>query len=443
MRFTIHNAYDSHVHMWGTGQVTCGLSLRDLKNISDINDLKILDQHKRGDWIIGFGWDQNSWEKKEFPTSEQLDQAFPNTPVFFSRVDGHSSWINTEARHRLQQLGIDFSTDPAGGKILRNALGKPTGVLQDQAHIQALMKLPAFTETQNLHFLKTAQKIFNQGGFTHIRDLSMTIDQWRLLEKMYSEKDLTICVEGFITIEKITEIDAILKDLAEMKKSSCEYLRIKGIKLFLDGSLGSKTAYLSQKYLNTDTNGILCWNLQEVAEVLKTTWKNNFEFAVHVIGDEASHQIINIARAVSADGVLGRLHLEHVEILRSETIQMMKPLHITCHMQAVHWLNDHKWLPENLPVGLIKKSFPWAALEKNKIDFDLGSDSPIEPCSLNLSYQAYMQSQKMGWEAFRQPWQSKHTHSDKTWTNSFTEVEIEDGKLNTVQIVFDGNRLEI
>lgn len=443
MRIRIPNAYDSHVHMWGTGQVACGLSLRDLKNVNDVKNLKILDQHKRGDWVIGFGWDQNSWDVREFPTSLELDRIFPDVPVFFSRVDGHSSWINTEAKKRLIDLGINFDLDPIGGKILRNALGKPTGVLQDQAHIQAMMKLPAFTEKQNLHFLKTAQRIFNQGGFTHVRDLSMTLDQWKLLEKMFVDKELSVCVEGFVTIEKLSEIDSILKDLTEMKKSNCPYLRIKGIKLFLDGSLGSKTAYLSEKYLNTSTCGILCWDLKDVEEALKITWQNHFDFAVHTIGDEASFLMVQLARSVSADGVVGRLHLEHVEILRPETVQMMKPLHITCHLQAVHWLNDHKWLAENISESLLKKSFPWSALEKNKIAFDFGSDSPIEPSSLDLSYAAYQQSQKLGWLGFTLPWYSKHTHPDINWTSSYTDVEVDSDHLQIKEVIFDGTILPI
>lgn len=441
MRIKIHNAYDSHVHMWGTGQVACGLSLRDLKNAQDIKQLKILDQHKRGDWVIGFGWDQNSWDKSEFPTSEQLDQIFPDTPIFFSRVDGHSSWINSEAKKRLTNLGMDFNSDPAGGKILRNALGKTTGILQDQAHIQAMMKLPAFTEEQNLQFLKTAQQIFNQGGFTHVRDLSMTLDQWKLLIRMYEKKELTVCVEGFITIENLQDLSRVLLDLSEIKKLACPFLRIKGVKLFLDGSLGSKTAYLSENYLNTNTRGILCWQMDEVKEVVRKTWKNQYEVAVHVIGDEATQLLVKSIREVSAEGYVGRLHLEHVEILRPETIQLMKPLHLICHMQPVHWLNDHKWFSDNLPKSAIKNSFQWSALEKNKIPFDFGSDSPIEPSSLKLSYEAYQQSVKSGWLPIKENWMVKHSHPDKEWATSFTEVELSENSLEVLEVFFNNEKI--
>ncbi|MFZ3230815.1 MAG: amidohydrolase family protein [Pseudobdellovibrio sp.] len=437
MFLKIQNAFDSHCHFLGTGQIAAGLSLRNLKSADEVKNLKIEAHHYQQQWLVGFGWDQNKWTDSSFPIASQLDAYFPNTPVFFSRNDGHCSWINSAAITELKKMGYDFSKDPAGGKIQRDSKGNPTGVLFDQAHIQALIKLPYFSSDQQIQFIKIAQKIFNQGGFTHVRDLSMTTDLWKLLITMAKKKELTVCIEGFVTIENLNDLQRVLKDISWMRENSNSLLRIQGVKIFLDGSLGSKTAYISQNYLNTSENGILCWDLSKVKQVIVETWKNGLDLAVHTIGDEAVHQMVALARAVSAQGQLGRLHLEHVQIIRQETIQMMKPLHVTCHMQPCHWLSDHSWLSEVITADVLKNTFQWEALRKNKINIQFGSDSPIETPSLVRTLQALNESSKKGWPALVDDWKKYHSYPDKNWTSSFTEFT--DEKIH--QVYFQGEPL--
>ena len=438
MFFKIPNAFDSHCHFLATGQVVLGLSLKNLKSPEDIQNLQIHPHYYQGSWLVGFGWDQNQWQKKEFPNFTILDKTFPTTPVFFSRNDGHASWINSAARDELKKSGYDFTTDPAGGKIARDQKGNPTGILFDQAHINALMKLPRFNESQNKKFILKSQSIFNHGGFTHVRDLSMTTDTWQILSVLAEKKELTICVEGFVTIENLADLQPVLESIQQMKDSPNPYLRIQGIKLFLDGSLGSKTAFLSQNYLSENADekscGKLCWNMEDVKKVLLATWNHKLDFAVHTIGDEAAHQVVKLARSISAEGVLGRLHMEHVQILRPETIQMMKPLHITCHMQPCHWLSDQSWLKNAIPADLIKQSFPWESLRRNKIDLQLGSDSPIETPSLIRNSQALKESALLGWPELSVDWKQFHSHPDRTWVPSHTEFSDEE----IIQVYFNG-----
>ncbi len=384
---TIKNCYDSHIHFLAIGQVATGLQLQTLGSEADIQKIVIKPEYYRDQWIVGFGWDQNKWGDKKFPHKKTLDQVFPDTPVFLSRVDGHASWINSKAIEVLTAQGYDFSKNPVGGAIESDAQG-PTGVLFDQAHINALLMLPEFTETQNRNHIEVSQQLLNRGGFTHARDLSMNLNLWQLLSKMSEEDKLTICLDSFVTVENLGDLPRVLNEIAIMKKNPNQFLRIHGVKLFVDGSLGSKTAFLSENYLQANTHGMMSWTNTEIKEALKTIWQNKLEAAVHTIGDQAVHEVVSAARQVSADGVLGRLHLEHVQIIRPETIQMMKPLHITCHMQPCHWLSDHNWLDQVLPENLMKNLFSWEALRKNKINFDFGSDAPIEPTSLLRNYEA-------------------------------------------------------
>lgn len=426
----IINCYDSHTHFWATGQVSCGLKLNSLKNAQDIKSLEIKKEHYRANWLTGFGWNQNIWENPRFPDKSILDELFPQTPVFLSRVDGHASWINSAAIEELKKLGYDFSNNPKGGIVDRDDLNQPTGILLDQAHISALLKLPDFNIFQHQSFIEESQSIFNKAGFTHIRDLSMNLNLWQLLRKMEDQKNLTLAIEAFVTVESLDDLDRVLNEIEQIKKDTSKQLRLCGVKIFIDGSLGSKTAYLSESYLNTDSNGILIWSADEIKTLLKRVWPLNLEVAIHTIGDGAVHTAVSAAREVSAEGVLGRLHLEHVQILRPETLQLMKPLHITCHMQPCHWLSDESWLKQNLSENLVQKLFPWEQLRKNKIAFDFGSDAPIERPSLFDNQKALTESVKWGIPKLNADWKTFHTHPDLKWCPSFTEID--NGKIKKV-----------
>lgn len=270
-----------------------------------------------------------------------------------------------------------------------------------------------------------------------MRDLSMTWPTWQMLSQMSEKNELSVCVESFVTAENANDIARVLAEIKQMQQAPNPQLCIQGVKLFLDGSLGSKTAFISKKYLESDSNGHLSWDLNDVKQVMMQTWQQGLEFAVHTIGDEAVHQVVKMAREISAAGVLGRLHLEHVQIIRPETIQLMKPLHVTCHMQPCHWLSDHSWLKKVLPPELLRNSFSWEALRKNKIPLQFGSDSPIEVASLVDNKKALLESAKAGWPALNDDWIKYHQHPNASWTKSWTELSEE--KIQ--QVYFEGEPL--
>lgn len=431
------NAYDSHTHFWATGQVAEGLKLHDLQTATDVSRLQILPKHFRSNWLVGFGWNQNQWPSKKFPNKVDLDGIFPDTPVFFSRVDGHASWVNSCGLQELKKLGFDFAQNIPGGIIERDQKGELTGILIDQAHIHALMKLPDFTGEQHKLFFSTSQNIFNKAGFTHIRDMSMQEGAWHLLRQMEDRRELTVCVEGLVTVEAITDLPPVLSSIAAMRADRSEQLRVAGVKIFIDGSLGSKTAFVSDPYVGTNENGLLIWKKEDIKAVLRATWQAGYQVAIHCIGDAASAVAAQAAREVSAEGVLGRLNLEHVQLLSPETVQMLKPLHVTCHFQPCHWLSDRAFLKELLTPKLFGYLFQWELLRKNKIPFFFGSDSPIERPSLADNLKALADSAGAGIPSLKADWKLFHQHPDASWCPSFTEIE--GGEVK--QVSFRGERL--
>ena len=419
-----------------TGQTSLGLSLQDLKSASDIKNKIIKPEYFQGHWITGFGWDQYSWPDAALPTKEILDTVFPDTPVFLSRVDGHASWLNSAALSELQKNNYDFSRDPVGGKIERDARGNPTGVLFDQAHIQALLKIPFYSTAQTVLHIKESLRLFNQAGFTHIRDLSMNSSTAHILHDLYQKNELTACLDAFIPVENVGDLQRGLTEFEKCKSLPNPFLRIHGLKVFVDGSLGSGTAFISQPYLGTSNRGLMAWSFEEIRTAIHFCWSRKLEVAFHVIGDSAVENVVKAAREIAASGILGKLHLEHVQLLRPDVVNLMKPLHVHCHMQPCHWLSDKKWLKTKIG-DLTAYLFQWELLRKNKIPISFGSDSPIEPTSLIRNWAALKDTEVHGIPRLNADFKSFHAHPDASWTHSKTIFDAE--KIHEVH--FNGKRI--
>ena len=360
MRLEISQLYDSHVHWLGTGLIETGLKLFDLRNANEIAEVEIKPEYFRQEWLVGFGWNQTSWPDAKMPSREILDRVFPNHPVMFQRADGHTSWLNSLA---LKKLG--YAADHSG-------------ILREEEHFVAYSALPKYSDAQIQAALTYAMNLFNQQGFTHIRDMTCDEQQWQQAVAMDKTGLLTLYVQENFLCERPADLDKTLKAAEAARMQNTKHVQVQGIKIFYDGTLGSDTAYLSKCNCGPQK---FAWSFEDIETVLRKSWEKGLEVAVHTIGDEAAHQVVRIAREVMATNKLtGWLNLEHVEVLRPETIQMMKALHVRCHMQPCHWLSDKEWIVEKLG-DLYKNAFPWGALSRSGIPLHFGSDSPVAKIS--------------------------------------------------------------
>ncbi|WP_413575888.1 amidohydrolase [Bdellovibrio sp. HCB290] len=421
MHLKIPRLYDSHTHFLATGEFATGLMLFDLPSAESIRYVSLQDKTAfRGGWLVGFGWDENKWADKKLPSKQQLDEVFPNYPVYLCRADGHTAWVNSAA---LKELGLQSES----------------GLLSEKDHLQSFERIPPFAKAQQRQQILGACKLYNRAGFTHIRDMSCTDSLWNLLVEMEEANELTLAIEENHTVHELKQVDAAIASVLMARKTPSRLLRSKGIKFFYDGSLGSETALLSRPYNGEGNNfGKTLWSLEDAEELLKLTWAAGLEVSVHTIGDEAAHQMVKLARKVSAQGFVGRLNLEHAQVLRPETIQMMKPLHVRCHMQPCHWLSDRQWLQQKLR-GLYSYAFPWEALKNAQIPISFGCDSPIEPTSFFANRKALEESPKDRIKRFTGDLSVYHGHPDATYTDSWTIIDGD--KIQ--EVVFDGKTLDL
>lgn len=443
----VHGVYDSHIHLLGTGLKLKTLDLSILKSPKDLLKLNIKNQHFRGEVLFGFGWDDSLWKKTLWKDSKNniwgqlncsyfdiLDQYFFKYPVFFVSADGHSAWLNSLA---LNSLGLNNS-------VLKNSSCHSSGLLRDNLKAVVQNKLQPYSVEQIYEAIKSAQTVFNSAGFTHVRDMSGEPDYWNCLLNM--DSSLSLRIEQNMGIEDPNNFSEALKLARLAKKESLINIKVRGVKVYYDGSLGSNTALLSSKYLDATEVVVASKPLIaaiDLKEMLKQSWMSNLDFSIHVIGNKASEDVLKIAESVieefkKKEIPIKILNLEHVQLLSQASLAILSRYkNIICHLQPCHFLSDKAWLKNKLSKEALKDLFVWKQLEDQQQLFYFGSDSPVEPSSLFLNKKALMEANNWGITNINKPWLHYHTHPDKKWVgSSYTTLDEKNQKI--LEVCFNG-----
>lgn len=438
----INACFDSHVHWAAVGEFAHRLRLEGLTSPAEILKVQPDKHHFRGEWLVGFGWDQNKWNEQ--PHRRYLDQWFPHTPVMLTRVDGHAVWVNSEALRRVGVIdesgrisGVHSKDILSGGRVETDENGAPSGVLVDRAMELVESVVPKDSDFDVRRNLLFAMKVFNDAGLTHIRDMTCDEQQWNQAVRLFDSGLLTLGVEEYFWLKELSDLEKSIATIQHAQKSAPPLLRPMGLKIFYDGALGSEGALISQCYHGQSHQGLRLWRDSDLMEVMTQVWKSNQALAIHAIGDLAVDSVIELALKVKAIGVSGALHIEHGELIQSKTIKKMRELDIHIHMQPAHWLSDRDWLQKK--VGLLQEcAFPWRRLQEERIDFDFGSDAPISSPSLAEIFRAIRESADAGIPRLLGGPESYLSYRDLGWIpNCYTLLE-ED---QPVQVVFQGEHL--
>jgi hypothetical protein len=413
------------------------LQLRDLADPADLSSLEVKPDFFRGEWLVGFGWDQHRFPNQRYPHRTQLDRFFPRFPVAFSRADGHAMWLNTKA---LEICGLlrpvrEWNLPP-GGEAHSDENGMPTGILIDRAMELVWEKIPPDTYKQKISFLKAAQRVFNREGFTHLRDMSGDEEQWQALCELEAQGELSLYVDQNFSFEKPDDFQKALDLSVQASKEKHKHLRSRGVKFYLDGALGSEGAALSQPYGGTQSDGFFLWTAEQIREWMQKAWEKKVEVSIHTIGDRACHTVAVEAKRLWDRGFRGFLNFEHAEVMRSETMDLLRGQPVRLHIQPCHWLSDSRWLEKKLG-GLIVSAFPWKAAFDRDLAMSWGSDSPIEAPRLADNQKA-LETSVSQIPPYPQLWWKPHEHPDPQWGHDCRTV-YEEGRVR--EVVFDGHPL--
>jgi predicted amidohydrolase YtcJ len=370
--------HDSHGHLNALGASLALVRLNGAKGLNEIVErLKSAPpESHQGDWLMGRGWDQNEWPELggKFPNSQALDDAFGQTPVFLTRVDGHAAWVNKAA---LQRVGITPDTrDPAGGRIVRDARGLPTGVLVDNAMDLVTAKLPALSDEQFEARLKSALSHCVALGLSAVHDAGMDPRTFQVLEHW----DFA----GTLPIRVFAMADGWgpgWEQFLDRGPFQGRNLSLRTVKLLADGALGSRGAALHAPYSDDPKQSGL-WLLEP--EVLRARarafMERGFQVAIHAIGDKANTVVLDILseEGKATQTVDLRHRVEHAQILREEDIPRFARDKIIASMQPTHATSDMAWAGSRLGQQRVKGGYVWRRLLDSGAALAFGSDFPIE-----------------------------------------------------------------
>ncbi len=373
---------DCHTHMSGAGFDLLAVDLQHTKDPADFTRRVAAYAAKQppGAWLTDGIWDQTQWTPPVLPTKALLDPATGDRPTCLSRQDGHMVVCNSLA---LRLAGVTAATpDPPGGVIVKDGNGEPTGVLKDAAADLVWKVRPPRTQAELAAALRTAMKNAARYGVTSVQDLPGgrgDVPAWAALR---DRGELTLRVNYRPLLVDWPKARAL-----QTSMKNDHWLRIGGVKAFMDGSLGSGTAAMFEGFTDEPGNrGVFAAEaipLSSMEERISAADAAGLQVEVHAIGDRANHEILNIfERVEKANGPRDRrFRVEHVQHLRAADIPRFASLGVIASMQPYHAVDDGRWAEKRLGPERVKTSYAWRSLLDAKAILAFGSDYDVAPIS--------------------------------------------------------------
>ena len=375
---------DAHGHVidspgggGGLGLVLLQLDVTGTSSLADLQQrLKAHADATPGDgWITGRGWNQELWPDKRFPTAADLDAVVMDRPVWLTRVDGHAAVGNTAA---LKVAGVTAATvSPEGGQVERSANGVPTGLFIDNAIALVADKIPVVAPEVMDRALAAAQEALLANGITAVADMGTSV---RGLDAMRRAGE-----RGRLGIRIMSYSDGLapLRSLTGNIPSGWLYgdrLHLGGVKLYADGALGSRGAWLKAPYHDKpDTRGLRFLTDAELGAQAEAAAAGGYQLAIHAIGDAANAQVIGafegLNRRHKGDR---RWRIEHLQIADPADLRRLKPAGIIASMQPTHQTSDRTMAEARLDPPRLKGAYAWRTIERMGVRLAFGSDFPVE-----------------------------------------------------------------
>ncbi len=368
--YILPSLVDSHCHLYGLGKFLNGINLDSATSAKDCIEIANKSKFEKGQWIIGRGWNQENWNSKKFPTKKLLDDSFPNNPVCFIRVDGHSIWVNSFA---LELANINSKTEnPNGGEIRKYKTGKPNGLLIDNAIDMVYKVLPKETKELKIKYILDAIDDCISKGISEVHDMDVDLDLLSIYKELDNENKLKIRINSYISAQN--------KDWQSYIQSPYKgkMFNVIGLKFFADGALGSRGALLLDDYSDDKGNkGLKLITKEELYAQAKIGLENNWQIAIHAIGDAANRNVIDIFERLRNEGYQNLFRIEHAQIVHNNDLPRLSKSDIFAAVQPIHFVSDAKMMIKRLGIRA-NYAYPWKSLIDNNITFGGGSDFPVE-----------------------------------------------------------------
>jgi predicted amidohydrolase YtcJ len=379
---------DAHIHLTSVGIDLSQVDLFKLASYDEVIARTVAFAHSSPDaWILGDGWDQNLWTGKSFPAHEALSAALPDRPVALSRVDGHAVLANAKA---MELAGIVASTpDPPGGRIVRDASGRPTGVFVDGAQHLIYDKVPEPTHDQLMRATQRAIAECNRWGLTTVAEPGTSEAKLAAHAALLQAGDYTI--RNYAMLGDHQALSERHLAAGPVNGAYGGHLWVRAIKLYSDGALGSRGAALLAPYSDDPGNsGLVVSTRAHIQSVTERALRAGFQVGVHAIGDRGNRNVLDAyeaaLRAVPSSDP--RLRIEHAQVLSPEDIPRFAKLGVIPSMQTTHQISDMAWAQARLGSERVVGAYAWRSLLDTGVIIANGTDAPVEAVSTLRTFHA-------------------------------------------------------
>jgi predicted amidohydrolase YtcJ len=374
---------DTHVHFLAGGAAIASVQLRDAQTPQEFTRRveAFAGSAEPGEWIIGGAWDHTNWGG-ELPHRDWVDAVTPDNPLWISRLDGHMALANTLA---LNAGGVDADTpDVAGGEIVRDDEGRPTGILKDNAMLLVQEAIPEPTERQLEGYLEAAMRYVAANGVTTVHDMFDNVaDGWAGLETYRQAAARGDLITRIYAVTPLGEWQRLADDIDRNGRGD-EWLKTGGVKGFMDGSLGSHTAAMLAPFTDTpEESGFLLDSLDNLRAMMTGADAAGLQLNIHAIGDKAIRDLLDIyLDVVEQNGERDRrLRMEHAQHIHADDVPRFAAQGVIASMQPYHAIDDGRWAGDVIGPERARTTYAFKSLIDSGAHVALGSDWYVAPAN--------------------------------------------------------------
>ncbi len=373
---------DSHGHMAGLGAL--GLGMLDLRLARSYDEVVAMVAARArttpaGEWIVGRGWDHESWPERRLPTHGALSAAVPEHPVWLTRVDGHAGLAN-EAAMRMAGVG-DETADPPGGEIVRDASGRATGVFIDNAMpiVRSAITGAGLGTAEEL--LLKAQEMCLAVGLTGVHDAGVSPAEVEVYRRLEADGRLKMRIHAMVAAAHAPRY---------FEEQGCyegPRLSVRAAKYYIDGAMGSRGAWLLDPYADRPGgpggdawHGLAVTQPEAIEAAAMHALIHGYQLCTHAIGDRANRAVLNAyERALKEWSFVGqRFRIEHAQLLHADDIPRFAALGVIPSMQPTHCTSDMRWVYARVGPERGRGAYAWGGLLRTGARIAGGSDFPVE-----------------------------------------------------------------
>ncbi len=448
---------EGHAHFLGLGKAKLNLDLTQTHSWQDIVDsvANRVKRAKKGEWIIGRGWHQEKWRQKPsqtvegYPVHRALSAVSPDNPVILTHASGHAVFVNARA---MLLADINRRTpDPAGGRIVRDARGNPTGVLLENA---ADLVWKAYHQSQKeidptefrLKAIKAAMAECLRNGITSFHDAGATLSEVNLYKHLADEGKLKVRLYVMLS-----DADKIIKEKIDsfpLIGYGNNFLTVRAIKRFMDGALGSRGAWLLKPYKDLPTSsGMSVMDTDSLYASARFAIQHGFQLCTHAIGDRANREVLDVYERVFHEFPQQknlRWRIEHAQLIHPADVPRFAKLGVIAAMQGIHCTSDGPWVPARIGEKRAQnEGYLWQSLWLSGAVVAAGTDAPVEDIDPMANFYAFVTRRMENGKYFfpEQSLSNLQTLKAYTINNAYAAFEenlkgtLEPGKLADITVL--------